>query len=631
MITALMIWHTGRTISLNPPKYWIPTSPTAALTLTWLPRVLGALVILSLAFGLWNASGAVDEENLPYIIYRLRFLAGITFILSAAFLLFTIFRHGMVSKLFKPGPTFLFSKFVTYAVSIILALLFMAILAWPVSAPQKIGTNLLISIFLLVTMYVGSSLSYYSDHYRLPFLSCAVGLAVVFSLFDLNDNHEIRRKSGVNYAPLPMASAEISNWLAARKDLRNFRGRKFPVYIVAAQGGGMYAAYHAAITLARLQDRCPKFSQHVLAISGVSGGSLGAAVFSVLAAHTATNDSNLPCGIDLPSQGEFEHFIRQFLKEDFLSPVLAGMLFKDALQLFLPFAIPGLDRARAFEASIERAWNAQKPLTRPGAVAYSFADQFRQHWQSNEASPALVLNTTQVESGKRITVMPFAFEVNDNATVVSPFHKLIDSADVRMSTAVALSARFPLITPPGSVAVGSPGVKVKTRLVDGGYFENSGSATALDLYYELKKVLDSSAVKKWLQVENIEIVPILIQIGTQLGSETSFMGLNEFSSPLTAMLRTREARGRMAVEHIKREMGSVNSSQRFSGQFREFKLNAADFFLPLGWYLSNSTQESIRDLSGRRTLDCKDSETPVLRNTQWNDCTVKAILDDLKS
>ncbi|MFX7866411.1 hypothetical protein ABTK37_20655, partial [Acinetobacter baumannii] len=58
--------------------------------------------------------------------------------------------------------------------------------------------------------------------------------------------------------------------------------QKFPLYVVAAEGGGIYAATHAASFLAEIQDMCPGFSHHLFAISGVSGGSVGAAVFNAL-------------------------------------------------------------------------------------------------------------------------------------------------------------------------------------------------------------------------------------------------------------------------------------------------------------------------------------------------------------
>ncbi len=49
--------------------------------------------------------------------------------------------------------------------------------------------------------------------------------------------------------------------------------------------------------------------------------------------------------------------VKQFLAEDFLSPLGASALFPDVLQRFIPYpAIGAFDRARAFEASLEETW-----------------------------------------------------------------------------------------------------------------------------------------------------------------------------------------------------------------------------------------------------------------------------------
>ena len=73
------------------------------------------------------------------------------------------------------------------------------------------------------------------------------------------------------------AAEEFEQWYASRPDLEVYD--EYPVYIVAAQGGGMYAADQTAIFLSRLQDNCPAFRNHLFAISAVSGGSVGAATF----------------------------------------------------------------------------------------------------------------------------------------------------------------------------------------------------------------------------------------------------------------------------------------------------------------------------------------------------------------
>src|SRR5262249_39717770 len=74
-------------------------------------------------------------------------------------------------------------------------------------------------------------------------------------------------------------------WYDKREDREHFaeKGKPYPVYIVAAEGGGMYAGYHVASFLGRMQDFCPNFAEHTFAVSSVSGGSLGAGVFATLA------------------------------------------------------------------------------------------------------------------------------------------------------------------------------------------------------------------------------------------------------------------------------------------------------------------------------------------------------------
>lgn len=60
----------------------------------------------------------------------------------------------------------------------------------------------------------------------------------------------------------------------------------------------------------------------------------------------------------------------------------------------------------------------------------------------------------------------------------------LDGGDLRLSTAALTSARFPLISPAGAFRM--KGTGYGDRVVDGGYFENSGLTTALDVVQGLK-------------------------------------------------------------------------------------------------------------------------------------------------
>jgi len=162
---------------------------------------------------------------------------------------------------------------------------------------------------------------------------------VLLSLFDLNDNHVIDLTT-TDRSRLERAVDVFETWYESRADRGYYesRGKPYPVFIVAASGGGLYAAHHASTVLSRLQDLCPNFSQHLFAISGVSGGSLGGALFASLAKRNATNAEHVPCSLDAPAEGggPFERHINRFLETDFLSPLLAATFFPDAVQRFLP-------------------------------------------------------------------------------------------------------------------------------------------------------------------------------------------------------------------------------------------------------------------------------------------------------
>jgi hypothetical protein len=109
-----------------------------------------------------------------------------------------------------------------------------------------------------------------------------------------------------------------------------------PLFIVATEGGGIRTAYWTATVLGTIQDADPSFADHIFAISGVSGGSLGAAVFDALEAEATP-------------QGEFTKRGQAILSQDFLSPAIATMLFPDLIQRFLPFPVLFLDRGRWLE------------------------------------------------------------------------------------------------------------------------------------------------------------------------------------------------------------------------------------------------------------------------------------------
>ncbi|MEH1858866.1 MAG: hypothetical protein V7L21_12840 [Nostoc sp.] len=209
------------------------------------------------------------------------------------------------------------------------------------------------------------------------------------------------------------------------------------------------------------------------------------------------------------SRGLLEKKAHELLDKDLLSPLLGAGLFSDFVQRFIFIPIKSLDRARGLEYAFEGGWKSEwgnNPL----------ADSYYEHWNLDKDAPALVLNTTVVGTGERLLLSPFRFNspdskfppLNDIRTVACSVNEA--HINFPLSTAAVLSARFPLVTPVGwfnkcNDANGEPLKNdnkesltykngLKTRLADGGYFENSAFTTARDIGRRLEKILEDKKI-----------------------------------------------------------------------------------------------------------------------------------------
>ena len=188
-------------------------------------------------------------------------------------------------------------------IGFISVLLFVAFTIAPVVVAQKIGMGTILLLAASSWVVLGSLVVFLSARWQFPVVTTLVVLAIIFSLW--NDNHRIR-----TVPPRPVKRDSV---IAAFEKWRTLV-QKFPpphpMYIVATEGGGIRAAYWTGIVLGGLQDTNPNFASHVFAISGVSGGSLGAVVFDAL--------------VDENDGRSFQENAHQILSRDFLSPALAA-------------------------------------------------------------------------------------------------------------------------------------------------------------------------------------------------------------------------------------------------------------------------------------------------------------------
>ena len=244
-----------------------------------------------------------------------------------------------------------------------------------------------------------------------------------------------------------------------------------PMLIVATAGGGIRAAYWTAEVLEKLTGDFAKedgfkdqrgVRPYLFAISGVSGGSVGATAFD---AALAERDENPSCKV-----GDAKcPLATTFLTADFLAPALASWVFTDTPASFLPDLGLG-DRGTALERSFEDASGGL--LTRPFLSLFPYTKA-----QAAEANalwrPILLLNATHEETGKRIITGHVLIERDVFIDSLDALYVL--GKDVRASTAAHNSARFSYVSPAGDLG------NLHGWVIDGGYFENYGALSALEL------------------------------------------------------------------------------------------------------------------------------------------------------
>jgi len=489
-------------------------------------------------------------------------------------------------------------------------------------------------------------LAYLSHMVRVPLLLMFVLAGIAFAGFDLNDNHELRRVVPVATAH-PLATdygedLDLANWIASRRDWNAYE--HYPIFLVATEGGGIRAAYFTASILSALQERCPGFAQHLLAISSVSGGSVGAAVFASLAADHAQN-AVASCNLAGRGPGDFVGRARKVLATDLLSPLVGAALFPDALQRVLPVPIDKFDRSRALEYALEDSWrdaNQGCKSCDPERLAEEVADLYRQSTPRRPV-PHLFLNTTEAGTGRSI---PYATayvkslatpyfaqaEIDDTSPTAGTgranirlvtLQDRLDNDHVPLSTAAMLSARFPYLTPAGRIAdVG--------HYVDGGYFENSGTWLISGLVQNLvgQKIAYRNPANPALEqaVRNAVFITIVVRSspctrdteyarceedGSRIDEDSTW---NEMLSPLRALLNTRDKRAEYSTRDLSaltalieqfsaasdtqasdNRVGCHHTLCAVSLRFR----NAPNVEVPLTWLLSSRARAAMDDAVDR--------------------------------
>ncbi|HXT62716.1 MAG TPA: hypothetical protein VN696_06735, partial [Pyrinomonadaceae bacterium] len=308
LVLSLMSWYWARALMYRfaPEALYAPPRAPEGVAARWLPRVCGMIPFIGIGLALRRAAQGLGADELSRVwlmhLFWLNLFEGMIVAVTLVF-------RRKVAKVLRSHVSFWPEKvkrdgadkltdlpkltwrvlLFTVALSVVLFVVFTTSKG-EIEFASWLGTASLVLLTVAAWTAFGSFfVIYFGKLVRLPILTPLLLLALLFSYFDWNDNHEIRSLNPPIQTVPQDFDAAFAAWWAARADKADYTDRPYPVFIITAEGGGITTAYFTAMVLTAIQDRAPAFAQHVFAISGVSGGSIGSAVYAGLAKRCTNN------------------------------------------------------------------------------------------------------------------------------------------------------------------------------------------------------------------------------------------------------------------------------------------------------------------------------------------------------
>lgn len=204
-------------------------------------------------------------------------------------------------------------------------------------------------------------------------------------------------------------------------------------------------------------------------------------------------------------------------KTDLLAPVVSAWMFEDAIAHVLPTSwcrTPScgiLSRGTWFEQALETSTVAAHPDAKaPVEIGFrrGLIASRNKLSETQPHVPYLLLNATWVESGERAIASDL--QIHSSSFHGAKDQLTIAGRDISLATAAHNAARFPFINAIGAFAAPASACKrrdegtsegptsaddrpVCGHLADGGYFDNSGGQTTLDVLQAFGRCLEIKA------------------------------------------------------------------------------------------------------------------------------------------
>ena len=523
--------------------------------------------------------------------------------------------------------------FVEVVVVVVCATVYALAIDDPWKWAPRFGVSAIIATFMAALVVVFGTLGHWMESRKLPAALDVVGfrrLPVIFGLlvlgflshrFEGGGYHDVKTMGDATMPANPQLTVEsaFDRWTVANLGDASVVGRPppeqraEPLVFVAAAGGGIKAAAFTSAALDCMfvganvaSAACvsaPTWST-VFAASGASGGSVGIA--SIIAQEQ----------LDATNGGSAAGWVSDRFGTDLLSPELAWQLLVEAPNAIVNFS-PGLDRGEVLQESWRRQFEIDQH--NPGSGAF-YSDTADQPW----AQPLVFFSGTNLNDGCRVNISPArsAQRMPPNTTRAGTCkdQRVLDNGpapdqagtrdlvdylcdrNIDLATAAFLSARFPLVSPAGTIHCDDGDLTTSDNLSigDGGYRDNSGAASIMDTWSVLEPL-----VSAYNTSHDRCIVPILIEINNGYAGLTGSKPGKDVSQAVAPLSGATSVFGDLSYGPIEQAAAEFSRSMSpdihvLSGDTeltsRFFRLSLVDHpgvTAPLGWSLSDAAVDDL--------------------------------------